>query len=129
MEFHWNRVKFLLLNPMEFPLESSRNSSGIILFQWKKCLYSTGIPVEFHQNSSGIPHDVNAINISFSFFYSPHLIRMVAEAISVEVRARNNDFVKRKIFSSHTGLNCFSPVINIMRHPLWGRNQVITILI
>ena len=41
-------------DPVEFPLESSGNSSGITLFQWKKsAFYSTGIPVEFHQNSSG----------------------------------------------------------------------------
>ena len=51
-------------------------------------------------------------------------MKKVAEAISTEVRAKNNDFVRRGIFSGHTGLNCFSPVINIMRHPLWGRNQV-----
>ena len=59
-----------------------------------------------------------------TLFFSPDLIKTVATAISIEVRARNNDFVRRKVFSSHTGLNCFSPVINIMRHPLWGRNQV-----
>lgn len=23
----------------------------------------------------------------------------------------------------HKGINCFSPVVNLMRHPLWGRNQ------
>lgn len=52
-------------------------------------------------------------------------MKEVATAISIEVRARNNDFVKRGIYGGHAGLNCFSPVINIMRHPLWGRNQVI----
>jgi len=51
-------------------------------------------------------------------------MRDVATTISTEVRARNNDFVSRGIYNTHTGLNCFSPVINIMRHPLWGRNQV-----
>lgn len=48
----------------------------------------------------------------------------VAEATGVEVRAKNTDFVRRGIFTDHSGLSCFSPVINIMRHPLWGRNQV-----
>lgn len=48
----------------------------------------------------------------------------MAAAISTEVRARNNDFIVKGIYQTHTGLNCFSPVINIMRHPLWGRNQV-----
>ena len=41
-------------DPVEFPLESSGNSSGITLFQ-KSAFYSTRIPVEFHQDSSGIP--------------------------------------------------------------------------
>ena len=35
-------------DPVELPLESSGNSSGITLFQWKKCLL-------FHWNSSRIP--------------------------------------------------------------------------
>lgn len=62
-------------------------------------------------------------SIGLAAAFSPKLMRSVASAISTEVRAKNNDFVKRGIYSSHTGLNCFSPVINIMRHPLWGRNQ------
>ncbi|KAK3610843.1 hypothetical protein CHS0354_015699 [Potamilus streckersoni] len=53
----------------------------------------------------------------------PSLIYEVAEAISVEVRAKHNDFVSKKSYVEHSGLACFSPVINIMRHPLWGRNQ------
>ena len=32
-------------DPVEFQLESSRNSSGITLFQWKKVPF---IPLEFH---------------------------------------------------------------------------------
>lgn len=62
-------------------------------------------------------------SLGFAATFNPELIWRVADAISTEVRARNNDFVKRKIFTTHTGLNCFSPTINIMRHPLWGRNQ------
>ena len=57
--------------------------------------------------------------------FSPALLHQVASAISEEVRAKNNDYVKRGVYDSHTGLHCFSPVINIMRHPLWGRNQVL----
>ena len=40
------------------------------------------------------------------------------------MRAKYNDFVKRGMYGDHKGLSCFSPVINIMRHPQWGRNQV-----
>ncbi|XP_060596940.1 uncharacterized protein LOC132750886 [Ruditapes philippinarum] len=63
------------------------------------------------------------LSIGLAATFNPELMKEVASAISTEVRAKNNDFVRRGIFSGHTGLNCFSPVINIMRHPLWGRNQ------
>ena len=62
-----------------------------------------------------------AIGLAASF--SPDLIFRVAEATAVEVRAKHNDYIKNGVYADHTGLSCFSPVINIMRHPLWGRNQ------
>ncbi|KAK3600409.1 hypothetical protein CHS0354_026642 [Potamilus streckersoni] len=55
--------------------------------------------------------------------FSPSLIRTIAEAVSIEVRAKNLDYTKHGDYGDHTGLSCFSPVINIMRHPLWGRSQ------
>ena len=55
---------------------------------------------------------------------SPELVYQVANATATEVRAKHNDFVATGRYSDHTGLSCFSPVLNIMRHPLWGRNQV-----
>ena len=61
---------------------------------------------------------------SLKFTCSKDLIYNISKAASTEVRAKHNDFVKRGIFTDHTGLSCFSPVVNIMRHPLWGRNQV-----
>ncbi|KAL4221807.1 hypothetical protein ACF0H5_020061 [Mactra antiquata] len=62
-----------------------------------------------------------AIGLGASF--STQLIFEIAEATGVEVRAKHNDYVKKKEYGDHKGLSCFSPVINIMRHPLWGRNQ------
>jgi len=59
----------------------------------------------------------------FCVGYSRKLMYNISEAISLEVRAFYNDDLKRGFFGRH-GLSCFSPVINIMRHPLWGRNQV-----
>ena len=53
---------------------------------------------------------------------STDTIFAASEVIATEVRATWNGFSRRGIY--HTGLSCFSPVINIMRHPLWGRNQV-----
>lgn len=56
--------------------------------------------------------------------YSDVLVHDVAEATSYEVRAHWNQNRKQGTYASGIGLSCFSPVINIMRHPLWGRNQV-----
>lgn len=56
--------------------------------------------------------------------HSPELIYRVANATATEVRAKHTHFMAMGKYSDHTGLSCFSPVLNIMRHPLWGRNQV-----
>ncbi|XP_074904798.1 uncharacterized protein LOC142040610 [Buteo buteo] len=55
--------------------------------------------------------------------FSPELVYRVANATATEVRAKHNDFAATGRYGDHTGLSCFSPVLNIMRHPLWGRNQ------
>nr|XP_020664519.1 beta-D-xylosidase 1-like [Pogona vitticeps] len=62
-----------------------------------------------------------ALGLAASF--SPSLIYRVANATATEVRAKHNHFVSIGNYEDHTGLSCFSPVLNIMRHPLWGRNQ------
>ncbi|OCT92076.1 probable beta-D-xylosidase 5 [Xenopus laevis] len=62
-----------------------------------------------------------ALGLAASF--SPELVARVANATATEVRAKHNYFMSVGIYDDHTGLSCFSPVINIMRHPLWGRNQ------
>lgn len=62
-----------------------------------------------------------ALGLAASF--SPELIYQVANATATEVRAKHNIFASLGDYRDHTGLSCFSPVLNIMRHPLWGRNQ------
>ncbi|XP_066494787.1 uncharacterized protein [Tiliqua scincoides] len=62
-----------------------------------------------------------ALGLAASF--SPELIYRVANATATEVRAKHNIFTSLGDYRDHTGLSCFSPVLNIMRHPLWGRNQ------
>ena len=54
---------------------------------------------------------------------STALIYNVSEAISKEVRAFYNDDIHHAKYGRH-GLSCFDPVVNIARHPLWGRIQV-----
>ncbi|XP_052811525.1 uncharacterized protein LOC128239100 [Mya arenaria] len=87
---------------------------GIGKYWWStECVHGDAVA-----NTTAFPQ-----SIGLSAMFNPSLLNEVASAISIEVRAKNNDYVKRGIFTSHTGLSCFSPVINIMRHPLWGRNQ------
>ncbi|XP_022099032.1 probable beta-D-xylosidase 2 [Acanthaster planci] len=61
------------------------------------------------------------IGVAASF--AADLAKSVASATSEEVRAKYNNFTRHGIRRDHCGLTCFSPVANIMRHPLWGRNQ------
>ena len=62
-----------------------------------------------------------AIGMSATFNYN--LVYKVAMATSNEVRAANNDYASRGIYDFHTGMSCWSPVVNILRDPRWGRNQ------
>ncbi|KAJ8314666.1 hypothetical protein KUTeg_006816 [Tegillarca granosa] len=88
---------------------------GIDKYQWNSECLSGDVEAG---NATSFPQ---AIGLAASF--STDLIHRIAEATSIELRAKHSDFVRKKIYSDHTGLSCFSPVINIMRHPLWGRNQ------
>ncbi|XP_046550190.1 probable beta-D-xylosidase 2 [Haliotis rubra] len=62
-----------------------------------------------------------ALGLGASF--STDLIFRVAQATGEEVRAKYNNFTSHEIYGSHKGISCFSPVINIVRDPRWGRNQ------
>lgn len=93
------------------------NRLGIGPYQWNnECLRGDAW-------SPGIGTTAFPQSISLAAAFSPSLIFRVAEAAGVEVRGKHNDFVKQGVYSDHTGLSCFSPVINIMRDPRWGRNQ------
>ncbi|XP_041346976.1 xylan 1,4-beta-xylosidase-like, partial [Gigantopelta aegis] len=61
--------------------------------------------------------------IGLAAAFSTDLIFRVSEATAVEVHAKYNDYVKKGQYGDHKGLSCFSPVINILRDPRWGRNQ------
>jgi beta-glucosidase len=63
------------------------------------------------------------MSMSMASSFDADLLRRTANATGWEVRAKNNDAARRGIHMFHTGLSCWSPVINIARHPLWGRNQ------
>lgn len=49
--------------------------------------------------------------------WDPAFVTRVAEVVSTEVRAKHADP------SANVGLNVWAPVVNTLRHPLWGRNE------
>ncbi|XP_071113290.1 uncharacterized protein [Haliotis cracherodii] len=69
-------------------------------------------------NATSFPQ---AIGLAASF--SRQLVYDIAEATSVEVRGKFRYYTVNKQYGDHRGLSCFSPVINIVRDPRWGRNQ------
>ncbi|XP_046577962.1 probable beta-D-xylosidase 5 isoform X1 [Haliotis rubra] len=69
-------------------------------------------------NATAFPE---ALGLAASF--SPLVVFQIAEATAVEVRAKYNNYSKHGLQGRHMGVSCFSPVINIVRDPRWGRNQ------
>ncbi|MFF2514275.1 glycoside hydrolase family 3 C-terminal domain-containing protein [Streptomyces sp. NPDC058086] len=48
--------------------------------------------------------------------WNDELVRRVGEAVSAEVRSM-------RARDDRVGLNVWSPTVNLLRHPLWGRNE------
>ncbi|QFR00645.1 carbohydrate-binding protein [Streptomyces phaeolivaceus] len=48
--------------------------------------------------------------------WNEDLVRRVGEAVSTETRAM-------RAHDDRVGLNVWSPTVNLLRHPLWGRNE------
>ena len=87
---------------------------SILPYSWgTECLRG-----DISENSTGFPQ---AINLAST--WDKELVKAVANATAYEVHAHYNRYTKEGIYGVHRGLSCFSPVINIMRHPLWGRAQ------
>eukprot|EP00041_Stephanoeca_diplocostata_P028922 m.838661 g.838661 ORF g.838661 m.838661 type:complete len:836 (-) comp23463_c0_seq5:1378-3885(-) len=51
------------------------------------------------------------------------LVENVGVALHTELRAQHNEDAKNGVVAYHHGINCWSPVVNIMRHWAWGRND------
>ena len=75
-----------------------------------------------------------SVALATSYSFNRTLVHKVAEYTADEVRGKHNDYVKRTASSSlsiplegiykvHAGITCWTPVVNIFRHPLWGRGQ------
>lgn len=61
------------------------------------------------------------------YAHSFEVVYNVSTATGLEVRAKYNNFSAHADYGTHTSASCWSPVINILRDPRWGRNQVHTI--
>jgi beta-glucosidase len=61
--------------------------------------------------------------IALGATFDDDLVYRVAEAISLEARAKFNAVGKEKAETYHRGLTFWAPNINIFRDPRWGRGQ------
>ncbi len=61
--------------------------------------------------------------IGMASSWNTNLMHKVADAISDEARAKHNAFIARGIHYIYTGLTFWSPNINLVRDPRWGRGQ------
>ncbi|VDM31524.1 unnamed protein product [Hydatigera taeniaeformis] len=88
---------------------------GIGPYQWRsECLHGYG----FDGDATSFPQ-----SISMAATFDRDLIHAVANATAYEARAKYNSYRRAGEYQDHKGINCFSPVVNLFRHPLWGRNQ------
>jgi beta-glucosidase len=74
----------------------------------------------------GMTHDLSTVfpqAIGMSASWDPALHFEVSSAISTEGRAKNREYRENNIFNSMTGLDFWSPNINIFRDARWGRGQ------
>ncbi|XP_076800736.1 uncharacterized protein LOC143445485 isoform X1 [Clavelina lepadiformis] len=89
---------------------------GIQPYQWNtECLHG------YVTQTGGGTGFISPVGLASTF--STNRAYMVGRVAADEARANHNNFVKQGDYGDHTGLGCFAPVVNIMRHPLWGRNQ------
>lgn len=61
--------------------------------------------------------------IALAAAFDRELIRDISEIISVEARAKYNEYIRHGDRDIYKGLTLWSPNINIFRDPRWGRGQ------
>jgi beta-glucosidase len=61
--------------------------------------------------------------IGMAATWDTELMGRVADVISTEARAKNNEFIRHNDRGRYKGLTFWSPNINIFRDPRWGRGQ------
>jgi beta-glucosidase len=81
---------------------------------WNECLHGVG--------RAGLA-TVFPQAIGLAATWNPDLMHRIATAISDEARAKHHGAVRRGIRAIYTGLTFWSPNVNIVRDPRWGRSQ------
>ncbi|CAD5123597.1 unnamed protein product [Dimorphilus gyrociliatus] len=71
-----------------------------------------------NNNATGFPQ-----SIGLAATFNPKLLYEIGNVIGREARAGYNKYSSKGQYGVDQGMVCLTPVINIMRHPLWGRNQ------
>jgi len=74
----------------------------------------------------GMTHDLSTVfpqAIGLAASWDTELHYKIATAISTEGRAKNAEYRSKNIFDAMTGLDFWSPNVNIFRDPRWGRGQ------
>ncbi len=61
--------------------------------------------------------------IGMAATFDENLVRQIADVVSTEARAKNNEYLRRDERGRYKGLTFWSPNINIFRDPRWGRGQ------
>jgi beta-glucosidase len=81
---------------------------------WNECLHGVG--------RAGVA-TVFPQAIGLAATWNSDLMHQIATAISDEARAKHHEAARRGIREIYTGLTFWSPNINIIRDPRWGRGQ------
>lgn len=81
---------------------------------WNECLHGVG--------RAGVA-TVFPQAIGLAAAWNVDLLGQVATAISDEARAKHHEMIRRGIRLIYTGLTFWSPNINLLRDPRWGRAQ------
>lgn len=59
--------------------------------------------------------------IGMAASFDPELLNKVFVAVSDEARAKNTDYVAKGSYERYQGLTIWTPTVNILRDPRWGR--------
>jgi beta-glucosidase len=81
---------------------------------WNECLHGVaraGVATVFPQ----------AIGLAAT--WNPDLVQCIATAISDEARAKHHEALRREVRQIYSGLTQWTPNVNILRDPRWGRGQ------